>query len=227
MPHHLTQEDLAHEGRRFAEEYADLPRPIIGINLINSDISCMQECMTRLASLSRAYDEATFFVLTTHRTNGRDYDNFMRELEGHLKNAKGNFPVIGFNLNDQRRVHGKDNFSNPYKGMLDQADHLVQVGQSASMMSEALYLGKSFYICASYYAYRQAIDEGFMRSMRDHPPGTRLLTTKAPSLDMVDECVDALIEKQKKHKAARQRPEVRKAIAKGYGHPDCGAYVHL
>ncbi len=224
VPHHLTHEDLAHEGQKFAEEYADLPRPFIGINLIDTDIACLQESITKLASLSRAYDGATFFVVTTHRTNGTHYDDFVRKLKAQLKDTKRCFPVVAFNLNDERRVHGLDLW-NPYKGMLDQADHLVQVGQSASMMSEALFLGKSLYVCAPYYAFRRAIDEGFLRSMPDHPAGTPLQTTKTKPLDIVDDCVEELIRKQKDHKAARRTPEVKKAIAKGYGHPHCGAYL--
>ncbi len=203
VPHNLTAADLAHEGRKFAEEYADLPRPFIGVAIGSmNDKDSNVEFAKKLACLKKSYPEATFFLCTCHRTDEKKFRIFTNHLETLFSaDTPGNFPIIEFDFRSQAALHGLENTWNPYKGLLDQADHMIIAGSSGSMMSEALATGKSCYVWNFFTMSDEMTDLGWVKNLAAHPDGKPLVTNAIGRVDIGEACVSALIRLHGKHMA--------------------------
>ncbi len=213
IPHHLTPEEFAHEGRRFAEEYADLPRPFIGVNLIDH-LSHKQGLLAgKLADVASAYDGATIFICTCHRTKEYGYDIFMSDLKTAMSALGANFHVVEFNYNDHIAREDRHDFWNPYKGMLDQADHLVQCGYSGSVISESLSAGKVPYSSdEGEYWSDLCIKKGSLVNLFAQESGKPLAFQPAGAPDVTGECADKLVDLLVRHKEIHNSPATRQDI---------------
>ncbi len=194
VPHNLSPAMLAYEGQRFAQEYAELPRPFIGINLVGMGTESSENLAKKLASLKEAYSEATFFICSCHRTSSPAYDDLSRPLKELLSGEEpGRYPVIDFDFQMQRDSHGLDATWNPYKGLLDQADHIIVAGGSHSMTSEALLRGKTVYQWDGMTTSTALDSRGWVRKLAQHPDGQPLVSENIEKVDVTNDCADALI----------------------------------
>lgn len=195
VPHHLTPEILETEGRIFAGEFAELPRPFIGVSVASPGM--MDDFVLSLASVREAYPEATFFLCGCHRTDSEALKLLASKLAMALDDER-KYSVIAFDYQAKEKEEGRHNFWNPYKGLLDQADHLIIYGGSASMLSEALSTGKTVYTTAS---MEDRLD-GAVRSFWRHPLGAPFKTEAVAPVNLISQCADALINKHAMHKNA-------------------------
>ncbi len=230
IPHHLTPEVLAQEGRRFAEEYAELPRPFIAINLTEAGSDYAHLLPQRLGALAAAYESATFFVCTCHRTSDVQRKVFMDLLrEQFTGGLKDNFPIVEFDFNHHDTHFGKENYWNIYKGMIDQADHIIQYGSSGSMLAEALSTGKAVHMTSNEYNYPG--QEKYLKRIFNYERGEPLVTQRFSPLDLNADCVEALVGIQEEHWKARHSRNLTKELkACPYGpdnHPHGRAYKQV
>ncbi len=211
IPHHLTPDMLAHEGRRFAEEYAELPRPFIAINLVMGNASNPLRLPERLGALAAAYESATFFVCTCHRTDEQHRETFMKLLrEQFAGGLKDKFPIVEFDFLANENAYGTGNYWNIYKGMLDQADHIVQYGSSGSMVAEALSTGKAVHLAGSDCNF--PAQEKYIKRIFNYAAGEPLVTQRFAPLDLNADCVEALVKMREKHWKARHSRNLAEQI---------------
>lgn len=203
VPHHLTPEALEREGRFFAEAYEGLPRPFIGVNFTYADDDGF---VGALARLKEAYPQASFFLCGCHRTESDKLQLLAAKLEGLLGDAD-RYPVITFDYQFKVDHEGHDNFWNIYTGLIDQADHLIVHGKSASMVSEGLMRGRTVYTT---YGPADTLG-GALRSFWEHPGGQPLETRTFAPVDVMSDCVEALVDKHAAHKKS-----LRGKAAKAY-----------
>ncbi len=188
VPHHLTPEVFAHEGRRFAEEFADLPRPFIGINLIEKGAVDIGTMTRKLGDLKHAYPEATFFICCTHRTDPGFMNMFYYMLKQHFTGEEDRYPVIKYDHKYDLDHHDKSDYWNPYIGMLDQADHIVQIGVSRSILSESLAAGKTVHM---FDLYRGSYN--YCKAMGHYQKGEPLVSPPVKTPDRTSEVAEAII----------------------------------
>ncbi len=192
VSHHLTREGLTHEGNRFAEEFAELPRPFIGINLVDASKGERDKAIRHLTALKAAYGEATFFICGTRRTKDDHFNSFTKELQAGLGDS-GRFPVVAFNYREHFENEGAENFWNIYQGMLDQSDHLLQIGDSGSILSECLFTGKALH-------HTTRLASADIVCLEDCILGAPLVTKKITPPDVTGEIASALIARHEQHK---------------------------
>jgi len=213
VPHHLSPEALKYQGQRFAEEYQELPRPFIGVNLVSMHESGTASLAERLAGLKNAYPEATFFICSCHRTDGAAQQHFMSQLREGLKDRENDFPVIEFDYKAQMAEQGQHNFWNPYMGLIDQSDHLIIAGTSMSMISEALVSGKTVHTTEE-HCYPGSIEKGYLRPLSGYPVGMALRTHNITPVDMTGECADRIIQRFEKMRGVEQPNLLQRIVAK-------------
>ncbi len=194
-PHHLTKEILEHEGRIFAENFEELPRPFIGFALGALTQEHIDEVQRRLDGFEAQTPTATFFTVSSHRTVEAIHDRFSKTLKSRFAQAAELFPVISFDYNEAVQNDGASNFWNPYKGLVAQADHFIVLGSSASMRSERLASGWSVHTTCVGGVYPDAP----ISAMKRQEAGSPFITRRVDAPDFTDLCADALIEQ---HKAA-------------------------
>lgn len=209
VPHHLTPAVLSFEGRKFAAEFAEMPRPFIGIlaaTISYSNLSLAE----RIGGLQESYPEATVFVCSSRRAQSADVARFSRELEESLTGGK--FHVVTFDYCLQMQNEGAGNFWNPYIGLLDQADHLIMTGDSYSIHSEVMATGKTLHIDNAYFCHN---GPPRFKKLETYRKGEPLNTEHTTPLDVTDNLADAIIRLHRKN-AAEVGPSLalRKAVNK-------------
>lgn len=177
VPHDLTPADLAYEGQRFAEEYGELPRPFIAVNLVDIGPGEARSLAMKLASAKDAYERATYFVCSCHRTLQETYDVFVRELSHLTGYESGRYPVVAYNFTQQAETEGVGMVWNPYKGLLSQADHVVIAGYSYSMLSETIAAGKTPYLYGT-VASQVLLEKKWAMQLGHHTKGAPFATRR-------------------------------------------------
>ncbi len=200
-PHHLTPEDLAYEGQHFATEYAELPRPFIGVFMVNAATGKNYETGVKLARQHWTHDQATFFVVTSHRTSEYCYSDFMKGLrEGMPDRKKNDFPVVAFDYKEQMSWHGREGVWNPYRGLIDQSDHIVMVGSSNSILSELMMAGQTVHTDDK-YALKKNGHVPQLKKLFRYSSFLPLKTSAETPIDLTSACADGLIEKHRRLEA--------------------------
>ncbi|MDE1153810.1 MAG: ELM1/GtrOC1 family putative glycosyltransferase [Micavibrio sp.] len=212
VPHHLSPEELQYQGQRFAEEYQELPRPFIGVNLVSMNEGGTASLAERLAALKNAYPEATFFICSCHRTDERAQRHFMKMLREGLQGSEDKFPVVEFDYKAQMAQQGQHNFWNPYVGLIDQADHLIVAGTSMSMISEPLVAGRTVHTTEE-HVYKASVEKGYLRPLSGYPLGIALRTHNITPVDMTGECAERIIQRHAKMKEQTRPPGLLSRMA--------------
>lgn len=211
VPHHLSPDVLRTEGQRFAQEYEELPRPFIGINLVDGWLDGRTK--EKLAGLRSAYDSASFFICSCHRTDAVGYAEYVSFMQDTFKDSGGRFPLIDFNYNFHANNYGLDETWNPYAGLLDQADHLIVVGSSLSMIAEPLATGKVPHSTFTEY-YDGMLHRGYLKNLFSYETGAPLVTERIRPIDITEECADKIIERHKVMKALDLKEKQGTALKK-------------
>ncbi len=197
-PHHLTPKELEYEGNRFATEYAELPRPFFGVVIADPYMGrSIEKAAKKLARQHWFHGQGTFFIVSCHRTEDSRYDKFVGILKDHLpERKKDKFPVIEFNYRQKQRDFGMETLWNPYKGLINQADHLVLLGSSHSMLSEMLMSGRRVFN-AGVDLDRPAYKGGFLKKIFTSFSMWRLQSPAITPPDLTAACADKMIGKYK------------------------------
>lgn len=200
VAHNLTPEVLSCEGQRFAAEYQELPRPFIGINYVNLGTQEAYVLGKKLTSLKEVYGEATFFICSSHRTSRASLYDLTHSLREGLIDVRERFPVIEFDFPYHAENEGMDKVWNPYRGLLDQADHLILAGVSYSTLSEMIATGKTAYSWD--WTMPMAVQQkGWGKRLESHVDGMPLETERCQGVtDMTEACARALVAMHKKHR---------------------------
>lgn len=215
LPHHISQKKAEWEGHLFAQEYEDLPRPFIALNL--ADGFDPHQIGEDLARHCKEIPEATFFVTSCHRTSETDYKRMIWKLEELFPGQ--NFPVIGFNKKYHDTHHAEERL-NPYIGLTAAADHVIVCGYSASMISERISTGRSVITDTALVNPSNGITSLHDENLTTHTIAVQNITSA---------CADALIDKQQKLrelKPGRNRPLQGTFIHRlnGLLYPPCRCY---
>ena len=138
--HHLTPEILQEGKKNFDEHYANIRKPLIAVlPLKNSDPEGFAAQLIKTVSL---YPEATIFICGSWRTRPDEQAYLQTRLQKEI-DARN----MGDFVNIENFSMGKNeigfNDYNPYIGLIAKADHVVLCGQSASIVSEVLFTGKT------------------------------------------------------------------------------------
>ncbi len=176
VPHHLTQEKLHSEGKKFAKTYKYIKRPLIGINLINIEDYRIPWFVEALTKALKDFKEATLFICPMHRTKDKCFKKTTSALEKEFSNSP--FKVI--------------KSKNSYVGLLDQADHIIIAGNSQSILSEALFTGKNVHVL-DIFSIKDPISVHKTKRVRDLFNHHNLETNKAEPLNITDIIADNLI----------------------------------
>ena len=143
VTHHITPQTLKTEGRKFRDAYPGLPHPLIAVMTSTLSEIWVDDIVNGLQQACDDLSKATIFVCTSRRTR----DSAYQELRHKLARAfdKSNIRLAGFHLNKSRGedLSTESKKFNPYVGLIDQADHVIVVGDSYSMISEPLAAGKT------------------------------------------------------------------------------------
>lgn len=151
VPHHLTDELLAEGKKDFNARYPDIKGTLVAVLMSDVDPENIKEVAKKARRASKHYDDITFFVCPSRRTYETGYKKMVQKLKrarwrAMLRNPfgkkRGHIHVLG------KDYDGCVTDYNPYTGLLARADHVIVVGRSHSIMSEAAFRGKSFYYSA-------------------------------------------------------------------------------
>lgn len=156
--HELTPELLKREAEKFRQNYSDISGPLVAV-LLGGILPETSEFPQKLARIISTYSACTLFICPSRRTG--NFNHFLKEdIEKNIGHSSL-WERLGLQKSKARRVMAVDYHSairnyNPYLGLLGLADHVVVAGSSSSIISEALYTGKTVY---SYRTSHVEIDE--------------------------------------------------------------------
>ncbi len=162
VAHDLTQEALEREAEIFRARYQNLKGPIVAV-MMGGDLSktSVTKAAKAIRKIAKNYDDLSIFVCPSRRTHEK-FDEFMGVMRDgvpapfHLDtlmdqlkkafNIQSRTPEIAWSDRLQLRGVTYDECVsdyNPYAGLLGSADHIVVLGRSQSLVSEALFTGKT------------------------------------------------------------------------------------
>lgn len=147
----------------------------------------------------------TVFICTSRRTEDSNYQNLKWRLE-EIARKRGLEGRLKIKTYDFRENLGKaDNF-NPYIGLINEADHIVVGGESLSMLSEPLAVGKPAIIYEPGMSHGKLYKKGLVIDFKACSADTRF-DADAPRIkpvniteDITDRLIGKFQEAVKKHK---------------------------
>lgn len=194
VSHHLTKEDIEAHGKEFDRRHPDMKKPIIALFLVDpyGDENRESFC-ERMAKVIRHYPEATIYLCASRRTEQSNYDALMEKMKEKLIQHGVNTPektrvdVTGYAF-DRKAEY------NPYKGLIARAKHFVVWGNSQSMMSEALFSGKTVYL--AHYGHADKLKKKgcvhqFNELALDAPP----LSKSFEPINLTEKIAEKLVDK--------------------------------
>ncbi len=213
VAHDLTPQILETEAQDFRQHYQDLKAPLVAV-MMGGDFS--KSDVTKAATLMRRilknYDEISVFVCPSRRTD-EQYGEFMDVMENgapdplHLNMLINNLNKI-FNIKnkapkldwgDNVQLHGVDYEKctkgyNPYMGLLASADHIIVLGRSQSLISEALYTGKTVMHAAGPHCemHGDLYEMGIIKDLRDVARTGQFNTQEIEPISTVHESAERL-----------------------------------
>ena len=163
VSHDLTPEILADAGRTFNKEYPELPGKIFGVLMASFYSGSERSKMRQLAKLCAHEAAATIFFCPSRRTDDDAYETLVDELkkELHVRGLEDRVHIVAPKFAPMRDGY------NPYRGLLDRADHMLLLGDSQSMVSEAVANGRPLYIGAKSDRYSKLQKRGYVRLLSD------------------------------------------------------------
>ncbi len=154
VAHDLTDAALQYAGREFQSAVKNIKGDLVAV-FMGGVTSCDQDAIAhKLAAMAATGGRDTTFYLCPSRRTGYLHARLKSNLETLAKYTPVKLQVMGDDY--PLLVNGY----NPYMGLLDHADHLVLIGESGSMISEALYTKKPLYLTNSPYLVQELTDHG-------------------------------------------------------------------
>ncbi|MAH04456.1 MAG: hypothetical protein CL561_02740 [Alphaproteobacteria bacterium] len=195
VSHDLSQDKLNKEGAAFDLHYPNIKGSLIAVMMGGACIDIHGIVENIISKLKHETGPVTLFVCPSRRTE-EYYQEFLDEL---ALQRKDNFPeltVMGKEYNKAISSY------NPYYGLLANANHIVLVGESGSMISEALYTGKPLHMAHMVHVQMSPlIDQGYiidMAEVQDRP----FISPSMPRLDVTMEVASSIVLEYKEAKDA-------------------------
>tara|TARA_R110002124_G_scaffold233406_1_gene398676 strand:+ start:29434 stop:32109 length:2676 start_codon:yes stop_codon:yes gene_type:complete len=192
VSHNLTQDILHDEGGIFDQKHPTITRPIIAVFLVNpSNEKVQKEFSEKLVALMAHYPESTIYLCGSRRTRVENHTSLLNalRLEVEKTDQADNIDVLSYQFS-------KDAEYNPYKGLIARAQHFVIWGDSQSMLSEALYSGKTVYA----HRFGRAEDlegQGYVHQFNELATNTPPFSKEFKPINLTDQIADIFIERQK------------------------------
>jgi hypothetical protein len=188
VAHDLSDGFLNAAGRCFAdhnvEHNTDIHGPLIGV-LMGGAYSQMDAVAKSMVDMAQHMSEATFYLCPSRRTGTFHFKVLKREIEIAAIGKRTNIRIIGESYAKQMHSY------NPYHGLLAKADHLVIVGDSGSIVSEALFAKKRIYVTDPPPILQPLIDKGHITdlfSVSEQP----FLNVKMPRVNVTMEVATSI-----------------------------------
>lgn len=171
VAHNLTEDLLKAEGEEFCKRYPDIKGPLVAIMLGgNASFFDLKRTAKQLSQMVERCDDVNFFICPSIRTNGAD-ETLIKLLSKDHKSIFNFFAVPSYikslyadkrNVNILHWPYKKEAALsyNPYYGLLDQADHICVLGDSFSLVSEALFTDKPIYADFMGFHYQDEVKKG-------------------------------------------------------------------
>ena len=189
VPHHLTLDILQQAEAAFHHQHPNLPRPLTAI------------FTTSLWQYSDQDD--LFYDLARHgHLDGTIYFCPSRRTEADLyQTLTGRFKSIATYTGRTDRIHviaptfdSVENEYNPYVGLVAAADRAILLGESQSILSECITHGRTLYTDTPYPVAHTLLAQHYVRDLYRHDPGTPLIGTELPPLNVTGRIADHIAE---------------------------------
>ena len=193
VSHHLTPDIFDEHGAKFREHYKEIKTPIVAVMLVNLwDTEAFAEKM--VAKCAQHDEGLTVFICSSRRTGSGSYDKLKKDIEDFAK-TKGisdRLNVEGYNF---EKESGKENSFNPYIGLIKEADHIMVAGESLSMVSEPLALGKRVMVHQPGHSYTKLKEKGLVIDFEDCAADKRFETPRVEAVNVTEDISSRLVEK--------------------------------
>lgn len=180
VPHHLDADTLHEEGRIFRAHYPDLPGPLIAVFVGNVEEqlnSTREKIARKIVNAASHHGSCTLFLCHSWRMPQFELIATIGTLHGAIE-GKGALSRIKLVTMDPQAL--KDGY-NPYRGLIDQADHAILWGSSQSMLAEIISQGRSLYATRPLLRHLPLRHTGYVKSFNRHAADTPLTSTmRAP-----------------------------------------------
>ncbi len=232
VAHNLTPDLLSFERARFRAQYPQIEGPLIAVMMgSGSEAEFMSPKISQLAG---AYPKVTFFLCPSRRTH-RGKDQLLKALHiSGLQSADAGSPEPGVirwdDLEDGSETPPLTSrvplrlgngaavyhigykeavkYYNPYIGLLAAADQIIVAGESLSLVSEAVFTGKTIYaynISRMQQDFRNLVKAGYLKDIQK-TDCTKPLPVKAlPPINVMDDVARGVIENYWKLQGSRRR----------------------
>jgi len=214
VSHHLSADFLHREKLKFKQYYPDIKGPLIAITMggaIYTDN--LKELASKLADVCRAYDKATLFICPSRRTGreGNELEQFLKQNLSLRSPAEAAEYLASTDLTElfETAVCDRPHYNqhdvicvsfdecqtgyNPYPGLLACADHIVVVGNSQSLVSEALYMAKNIYVHLPYYDYNTLKEKNYISNVTDLEGRKPFPTREIPLIDITSSIAKGIV----------------------------------
>jgi hypothetical protein len=142
VSHDLTPEKLAAAGAEFSSRHPEITGDLVCILMADVSAHYVSDTVEKLASMCGTLKEPTVYFCPSRRTYPDEYDSVVKKLKESCATygTEEKIRVITPTISSIRKNY------NPYLGLLNKADHMVLLGYSGSMLSEAIYQGRPLYL---------------------------------------------------------------------------------
>ncbi len=198
VPHHVTPDVLHKAGQAFQARHPELKHPLTAI--FANTIDPTPASIGMLAESCLKTGGSYYFCPSTRRTARISYDS-LTDTFAQLVNDD----VYVAAIDDVRTGY------NPYLGLLDQADHVIVLGESRSIVSEAVTHGRPVHVdwrsdrpeCPTEQHYAALEQTGYVKYIYEQNSAAALDSTYLPPLNSTEAIADHIV--QEFDRAARLR----------------------
>ncbi len=197
VAHDLTKGKLQAEADLFKTHYPDIKGPLVGIMMGGCCVN-IPSIVDDLLLKARHHDALTFFICPSRRTESY-YDQIMDEIRNRRRDDFPELVVLGKEYD--KAISGY----NPYYGLLGSADHLVLIGESGSMISEALFTGKPLYMAHMFQVQMSPLKfQGYLTEL-DGDTDKPFISRQMPPLNVTADVAASIADEylQKKDEIAK------------------------
>lgn len=193
-PHHLTMDLLQEAGRDLRRRHRKLTAPIIAVFLASASRDEHRNAIQKLSKLCRHNDRTIVYFCASHRTLEKQQGLLVSAFKKALANdnIQDRVRIISSNREQNARKF------NPYKGLLSLADHAVLLGQSVSMLSEAIANGRPIYLSQGDHhartGYQELKKHGYVKIIEEMDDSAPLQKEQYPPLNATEAVANHIVE---------------------------------
>ncbi len=198
VPHHLTAETLQSHGAAFRQKHPQVTGELVAYLMTNpADLDATGK---NLLAKAKHHGRLTFFICSYHSTPAGHPAGLAEKMQA-LAQEWGMADKITIEIFDYAEAVKKPPVYNPYLGLLQEADYLVLGCGSTSMLSEALFTGKTIYsddggIIPLHTALRR---KGFIKPLHKDPDAP-FKTQRIQPVDATQKIAAAIVRHYNKKK---------------------------